>query len=1224
MSETKLPVTSFELPSDRRVLRARDIAARAVAIEPGGKIEHFSGFSGCMTAVVARAIALADARPIVCVTGDVDGARQLADDLAFFWKDERGGANDGEVLIFLPNEASPYADVNPDRRAAMARLVTLSRLARGLPWRFLVVPAAGLARKVVPKGEVKARSDLIRSGQQVDRERLARSLADAGYLRVPLVEDPGTFALRGSVVDLWPASSALPIRMDLDGDTVLSLRRFDPDEQRSIGSGAVSGDAKSDERSMSKPIDLKEVWLPPVREAIVTEEVASRARAAVRSLCDAVDLPSSRARALVEDVAQGRAFFGAEGFLPAYYPLETLGSYIPADALVLIEDPPGMTRAIREEIARAQNDLAEKARSAHFPIDQLYADETDVVAAILSRRTVAFHRTATIGTAPTDALTRFETAPQETESVASSDMSDLERAIARGRASRGKDGALGPLADHIAAFRDAGLAVFIAARTASHADRLVSLVRHRGIDCCVGKAPFDPRILGERGTSPDATVVVGPLARGVVAPAEGYALVTEEEIFGRRARRSKPSARLTGSRQFVQDLRALQIGDHVVHVEHGIGKYRGLIHKDVGGMLVDLLVVEYAANDKLYLPVYRLNQVQKWSGGDAEPRLDRLGGQTFAKKKTRAAVEVRQLADELLRLYAERHAAPGDVVSAIDDDYRALEATFPFDETPDQARAIAEVFEDLETPKPMDRLVCGDVGFGKTEVAIRAAFRVAQTGKQVAVLCPTTVLAEQHWLSFQARIGDYPIRVALLSRFRSRQEQADVVAGLKNATIDIVIGTHRLLSKDVHFGRLGLLVIDEEQRFGVAHKERIKKLKTNVDVLTLTATPIPRTLQMAVAGIRDMSVIATPPVDRRAIRTVVTCPDSGVVREAIRRELARGGQTFYVHNEIDGIHGVAQRVQALVPEARIAVGHGQMAERELERTMIDFIDGRYDVLVATTIIENGIDIPRANTIIVDRADTFGLAQLYQLRGRVGRSKERGYCYLVVPPFSEMNAAAQARVEALERYTELGSGFHIAALDLTLRGAGEVLGREQSGAAASVGFDLFCELLKESVHELRGEQVVHEVEPELSFDVETLLPEDYVADVGVRLSLYKRLAGASSDDEVSDLAAEMEDRFGPAPQQARQLLHLMRIKTELRRLRALGCEASARAVTLHLRADTPLDPGKLTALVLRRGGPYRLTPDMRLTRRTASTEHAADGLEATERMLGELAVCWKDA
>jgi len=631
----------------------------------------------------------------------------------------------------------------------------------------------------------------------------------------------------------------------------------------------------------------------------------------------------------------------------------------------------------------------------------------------------------------------------------------------------------------------------------------------------------------------------------------------------------------------------------------------------------------------LFLPVYRLNQIQKYVGGETgetvKPKLDRLGGTTFAKTKARVEKAVRQMADELLRLYAERQALPGEPLPEPDDEYRAFEATFPFEETPDQQKAIEDVGRDLTQPRPMDRLVCGDVGFGKTEVAIRAAFLAATSGKQVAVLCPTTVLAQQHFNTFSLRLEGYPLNVAAMSRFQTTAEQNDTIKKLKEGKVDIVIGTHRLLSKDVHFKDLGLLVVDEEQRFGVTHKERIKQLKTKVHVLTLTATPIPRTLQMAVSGMRDLSLITTPPVDRRAIRTIVTRWDENVIREAINRELSRGGQVFYVHNRVGGDEGggvyeKALKVQELVPRARVVVAHGQMSEKALETAMLDFVDGKFDVLCATSIIESGLDIPRANTIIIDRADMFGLAQLYQLRGRVGRSKERAYCYLVVPPIAAMSDEARARIEALEKHTELGSGFKIAALDLEIRGAGDLLGAEQSGNVAQVGFEMFCGMLEDAVRELRGDADAydgHDIDPELSFDVEAFLPDDYVGDVGVRLSLYKRFAQARDEEGVDDLAAEMEDRFGPPPEHAARFVRLMRLKCELRGWRALGCEATRDRVTLHLRGDTPLDGAKVGKAVAKKASPWKLTPDMRLTRRLAEGE-AADGLQAAEKVLHDIA------
>jgi transcription-repair coupling factor (superfamily II helicase) len=1205
------PLPSILPPEGIRAARLREIAD---AVARGARRVDVSGVRGCADAALIAAVA--EGARVLVVTADVDEARRVAQDVAFFSRadatEESEDTGQGDVLVLATSESSPYADVNPDRRAAMSRMATLFHLAQDLPWRVLVVPAAALTRKLVPRKVVREHSYRIVAEDELDRDELIARLSETGYLRVPVVEDPGTFAVRGALLDVWPPSSPDPARVELYGDLVLSIRPFDPYEQKTR---KVDGE----------DVALKEIWLPPAREAILTRETTARARDRLQQIADMIDLPTTRARALIDDVVTGRAFFGSDGYLPAYYDeLDTLWKYVDDRAVVVLHEPATITRAVQEEIERARQDAGAKSRDPIFLPQAFVTPEEDVVEALEARQKVVFYRTPVVGGSE-HALARYERA-EEPRDLAAHDQDDLSRAAKAARAQKTKQVTLAPLVRRIAHWQDAGLRVFVAARAHTQAERLAGLLRYADVACRTRLGRFDPRWLAETERERVTNIVVGPLSRGAVLPAEGWALVTEEEVFGARAHRRKERAAQDTTRAFLEDLRSLSVGDYVVHVEHGIGKYLGLVHKDVGGLTVDLLVVEYAGGDKLYLPVYRLNQIQKYSGGEnTEPKVDRLGGSTFSKTKSRVKKAVRQMADELLRLYAERQAQEGDALDPADAEYRAFEATFPFDETPDQARAIDEVNKDLETRRPMDRLVCGDVGFGKTEVAMRAAFRVAMAGKQVALLCPTTVLAQQHLRTFEARMQSYPIRLRAMSRFQSKKDQDETLAMLKDGTCDIVVGTHRLLSKDVHFKNLGLLVVDEEQRFGVAHKERIKQLKTKVDVLTLTATPIPRTLQMAVSGLRDLSLITTPPVDRRAVRTIVTRWDEQVVREAITRELSRGGQVFYVYNRIEGLYERAQRVQDLVPSARIAVAHGQMAKsaREgdapsnLEKTMLDFLEGRYDVLVATAIVESGLDIPRANTIVIDRADLFGLAQLYQLRGRVGRSKERAYCYLIVPPPNAMTDEARSRIEALERHTELGSGFKIASLDLELRGAGDLLGAEQSGNVASVGFDLFCQMLEEAVHELRGEPVVHDVDPELSFDVAALLPENYVGDVGVRLSLYKRLASANDEAHVAEIAEEMENRFGAPPEEARRLVQLMSLKTELRRLKVLGCEANARGVTLHLREDTPLDPQKIAAMVRAPKSPYRITPDMRLSRRF---DGEGNGLSNAETMLGEIAKC----
>ena len=1027
-------------PDGVQAARLWDVAVRAAALT-AGRLD-VAGVRGSAGAALVAAVART--RRVVVVTSDLDAARRFGEDVRFFLRPRPesrlpGNAReDGAVLVFPTSESSPYADVNPDRRSAMSRMSVLAALASDPCWSVLVVPASGLARKVVPRDVVVRNTHRVAVDTEIDRDALMGVLSEAGYLRVPVVEDPGSFAARGALLDVWAPSDPSPRRIELYGDLVLSLKPFDPHDQRT-----VSGGKSVDGSELTVPF----VRLPPVREAILTRDNVARARESVRHMADAIDLPSTRARALVEDVVGGRAFFGADGFLPAYYPaLEPLAAFLGDEALFVLDDPPGITQSITAELQRGADDAAAKGTAVHFPPETFF-EGADAVARVVERQgCLVLHTTPIVGEetgaredAAESPLARFEAAPRSLAlDIAARDHADLSRAVKAARASRGKTAILAPLARRIAYWRDHGMRVFLSARADTQAERMTSLLQHQGVECRARLGPFDPAWLDDTAeTTP--TVVRGALSQGAVLPAEGLVLVTEEEVFGARTHRRPKRTGAEVARPFLEDLRSLGVGDYVVHVEHGIGRYQGLVHKEIGGLTVDLLAVEYASGDKLYLPVHRLNQIQKYSGGEnAQPKVDRLGGATFAKTKSRVEKAVRQMADELLRLYAERKAKPGNALPPAGDDYRAFEATFPFEETPDQARAIDDVNRDLELDRPMDRLVCGDVGFGKTEVAIRAAYRVAMAGRQVALLCPTTILAQQHYRVLEARLRDYPITVRALSRFQSETEQAETLGMLKDGKCDVVVGTHRLLSKDVHWKNLGLLVIDEEQRFGVAHKERMKQMRVDVDVLTLSATPIPRTLQMAVSGLRDLSLITTPPADRRAVRTVVTRFDDQVVREAVQRELSRGGQVFYVYNRIDGIHEKAARLQALVPEARIVVGHGQMSAKgkprgdrdvedghisgALERVMFDFVEGRYDILVATAIVENGLDISRANTILIDRANLFGLSQLYQLRGRVGRSKDRAYCYLIVPPANAMTDDARARIDALERHTELGSGF----------------------------------------------------------------------------------------------------------------------------------------------------------------------------------------------------------
>ncbi len=1126
----------------------------------------------------------------VIVTADLEEAYRHEANLRFLLE----GTGD-EVMVFPPADTSPLLDVVPDRRAEMHRMAILDRLADGRPWRVLIIPAPALLRRVPPRSYLESSLRTLEVDQRIERDELVRLFQELGYLRVPLVEDRGTFSARGSIVDIYVPGAEPPYRIELDDDIISRIRTFDPEDQKTAAEATA-------------------IQLGPAREVPDAPMAVARAKKIVRDLCDDMNMPTLQAREITAELDRGSGALTSNALLPAYYEeLNTLFDYLPHDVRFVWSDPVAISESIEVEHRNARNEHEARADRPTFDLSAYYMHPAELIERLKPRSSLVAHRLAIHGATTEDESPLLSWFAPPNEGLLRVNASDQTALISSLRSRRGTgDRGLQPLADQLREWVDQGLKVSLVGRTQHQADRLADLLRGYEVPAEV----LDRLVLGE-------------LRDGFVLWSEGLAFVTEEEIFGTRVRqrRTKRASRRQQQR-FLEDLRELNIGDFVVHVDHGVGRYLGLKHKALSMTAMDrlhgrspqtieVMVVEYGGGDKLFLPVTRLGVIQKFKGQEGhQPKLDRLGGTTFAAKKGRVRKAVQQMAEELLKLYAERTAARREPIDAAGAAYGEFEATFPFEETRDQAKAIDDVLADLEEPQPMDRLVCGDVGFGKTEVALRAAFRVAMNGRQVAILCPTTVLAQQHLRTFSARLKDYPLRVEVLSRFASRSKQVEVLAGLKDGTIDVVVGTHRLLSKDVHFARLGLLVVDEEQRFGVAHKERIKKLRTNVDVVTLSATPIPRTLQLAVGGMRSLSLITTAPQDRRAVRTFVCRWDDHLIKEAIERELSRGGQVFFVYNRIDGLHERAQRLQDLLPSARIAIAHGRMKPTLLDRTMTDFVEGAYDVLCSTAIVESGLDIPRANTILIDRADALGLAQLYQLRGRVGRSDQRAYCYLITPPPNQMSEESRVRMEALERFSGLGAGFRVATLDMELRGAGNLLGSEQSGNAALVGFDMFVQMLDEAVSELRGSPVQQEVDPELSLEVEHYLPEQYIDDIGLRLSLYRRFATAVDEEAVDDLASEMEERFGTPPQPARDFVRVMSLKPALRALRVLGCEADSSRVTLHLREDTPLDPAKLMPLVATPGAGWSLSPDMKLTRRYRE-EEPLDAVDRVRSLLQEL-------
>jgi transcription-repair coupling factor (superfamily II helicase) len=747
---------------------------------------------------------------------------------------------------------------------------------------------------------------------------------------------------------------------------------------------------------------------------------------------------------------------------------------------------------------------------------------------------------------------------------------------------------------HLRQWLEKGLGVFIVSHTLSQAERMRALLSHYEIASRLERGKRFREVMTERGL---ITLLTGRLSSGFRAPEEGWVLLTEEEIFGerRRFKEEKPAKRLQrGEGEPLSSYGELRENDFIVHTDYGIGLYRGLIHLKIGIVSNDYLLLEYLDGDKLYVPVDRLNLIQRYIGGDGRsPRLDKLGGRSWQRAKKRAKAAISEMVKEILDLYAAREAFQGVVFPPVNQFYKEFEATFEYEETPDQIRAIEEVMKDMGNGKPMDRLVCGDVGFGKTEVALRAAYRAVMDGKQVAFLVPTTVLAQQHQQTFRDRFKNYPVVIEMLSRFKSPQDQKRIIQRLRDGKVDIIVGTHRLLQKDVSFHDLGLVVIDEEHRFGVNHKERLKQMRKLVDVITLTATPIPRTLQLAVSGIRNLSLIQTPPENRLSIRTFITRYDDEIVREAILRELARGGQVFFVHHRVQNIFSMAGHLRKLIPEARLAIAHGQMRERELEKVMLQFVRGEYNLLVSTSIIESGLDIPAANTILINHAEHFGLADLHQLRGRVGRGRHQAYAYLLIPSDLSLSRGAARRLRAIQELSELGSGFKLAIQDLEIRGAGNLLGRSQSGHISAVGLEYYTQLMEKTVREMRGEEVVEEITPEIHFHLPAFIPENYVEDPEERLRLYRRLSHSHSEEAVEVIRGELADRFGRIPEEARHLLEVIKVKIILTKLSIRKFEETPSQMVLTFDETTRVSPQRVIEMVQQGEGRHRFTPDSKL-------------------------------
>ncbi|WP_119154329.1 transcription-repair coupling factor [Caldimonas tepidiphila] len=1075
---------------------------------------------------MARQLAAKKQR-LAIVTAEPGDTQRLQDELAFFAPELR-------IAVFPDWETLPYDSFSPHQDLSSERLATLWRMLQG-EVDVVLLPATTALVRLAPPSFLAAYTFHFKQKQRLDEAALKSQLTLAGYQHVSQVVSPGEYAVRGGLIDLFPMGSLVPYRVDLFGDEIDSIRTFDPDSQRSL-------------------YPVPEVRLLPGREFPMDED----ARAAFRSRWrERMEGDPSKSR-IYKDIGTGIATAGIEYYLPLFFEqTATIFEYFGAQATIALHGE------IDEALKRFWNDTRERHRFLQHDPERPILPPEDI-----------FLR-------PDDffmlANAHAQLALRGKEAV------DWARPLPDLSAERGTPEPLKKLHDHILSSPHR---VLIVAESAGRRESLLELLRDQRIE-----PPSVESLAAFEAGAEKFAIAVAPLAAGFHWAREGDAeaiqFVTETELFAtgpttRRKRRQQEQ--VSNVDALIKDLSELKVGDPVVHANHGIGRYQGLLNIDLGDGPSEFLHLEYADKATLYVPVAQLHLISRYTGVSAdEAPLHRLGSGQWDKARRKAAEQVRDTAAELLNIYARRAAREGYAFRFSPHDYEAFASSFGFEETPDQNAAIHAVIQDMISPQPMDRLVCGDVGFGKTEVALRAAFVAVTGGKQVALLAPTTLLAEQHYQTLVDRFAQWPVKIAEMSRFRSAKEVKVAMQGLADGTIDIVVGTHKLLSGDVKFARLGLLIIDEEHRFGVRHKEAMKALRAEVDVLTLTATPIPRTLGMALEGLRDLSVIATAPQRRLAIKTFVRSESNGVIREAVLRELKRGGQVYFLHNEVETIENRRQKLEELLPEARIAIAHGQMPERELERVMREFVAQRHNVLLCSTIIETGIDVPSANTIVISRADKFGLAQLHQLRGRVGRSHHQAYAYLLVPDLEGLSKQAQQRLDAIQSMEELGSGFYLAMHDLEIRGAGEVLGENQSGNMQEVGFQMYNDMLSEAVRSLKAGREPDLLSPlnaatEINLHAPALLPDSYCGDVHVRLNLYKRLATAEKNEQIDALLEEVTDRFGKLPPQGQTLFDVHRLRVLAKPYGVLKIDAAPKAMVITFRPNPPVEPLRIIELV----------------------------------------------
>ncbi len=1120
------------------------------------QVLEIGGLNATAAVYAAAAYFRSSTIPMVIVTDTPKEVGPLLEQVGLFLR-----GTQRPLLHFPAYNVTAFKPMAYHNETAAHRIRTLFQLIEGPRASLTVTSTTALAQRLVPKNELVGFCELIAAGEEIDRDALIRKLIAGGYTRATIVEEYGDFSLRGGILDVFSPLDSDPLRIEFYGDTVDSIRYFSADNQRTLRS-------------------LDEAVLLPAREAILQPKALQAVLGRLRLLASEVGMPVTQVRQIVDQIKNEGIFAGIENLLPLIYPqLDTFFDYVAPETLFLLMEPgqlAGAAETFEDQTRRSYDSARGQNRLCSDP-SQLYLTWDQIKARLSDFPQAEFKTLALEGMSSTDASVPHSTVYQ----ARMREISEVSQAI---KAAQSSERPFQPLVHWLDTQKSAGLTTFIVCRRPSNLERLARLMDSYGVPPetidSMSEAVFG------RGR---IYLMYGIVEAGFIWPEGGIALICDQEIFGTAYR-----SRMAADRPKASELLSfedLKQDDWVVHADHGIGQYGGLIKLTLEGSVNDFLLIRYRDDDKLYLPVERMNQVQKYMGVDGvAPVMDKMGGKTWERVKRSVKRTTERMAGELLKLYAARSVQQGHAFGEVDTYFQGFEEGFPYEETTDQLKAIKNVLDDMRRKNPMDRLVCGDVGYGKTEVALRAAFLAVSEAKQVALLVPTTVLAEQHFATFCERFRRYPVKIACLSRFRPAKEQREMAASIKSGGVDIAIGTHRLLQKDIEFKDLGLLVLDEEQRFGVRHKEKIKKMRKTVDVLTLTATPIPRTLHLSLMGIRDISIINTPPEQRRPITTYLTEYDDLVAAEAIRKELARKGQVFFVHNNIHSIERMAGRLAKLVPEVRLAVAHGRMPESQLERVMLDFSEQRIDLLVCTTIIESGLDVTRANTILINRADRFGLAQIYQLRGRVGRGDEQAYAYLFIPSESLLTKDAQKRLKVLMEHSDLGSGFQIAMSDLKIRGGGTILGASQSGHIAAVGYDMFLKLMESSIAEIKGEPIQEELEPEIHLPLSAFLPETYVPDIDQRLSLYRRLAKMRDLKELTDLKGEMADRFGRLPQEADNLLLKMMIRILAIRAGCRRLDLADYQLRLQFSEAHQVKPFGIVEMIRQGNTPYRFTPD----------------------------------